>query len=119
MNEYVWEAYQRTYGGGPLIARAVIEIYSEPAINARLATPEVDVNYYRLFEKTHQELLGELMNLKKLEREEQKGPALQEAQKKVQSLVDKARQHKLEQQKPPEASKEPTIALTLLPIFRK
>jgi hypothetical protein len=30
VNEYVWEAYHRFYGGGPPIVRAANDIYSTP-----------------------------------------------------------------------------------------
>jgi len=31
VNEYVWEAYLRFYGGGPTIARKTCDLYSEEA----------------------------------------------------------------------------------------
>jgi hypothetical protein len=32
VNEYVWEAYYRFYGGGPPIVRSANDIYSTPCI---------------------------------------------------------------------------------------
>lgn len=84
----MWELYQRIYGGGPVIARNVIDIYTAAA-NTRLLDYRVDMSYYRKFDQTHQELLTELMRLKKMEKEEKKEGVIDEAYQKVKALARK------------------------------
>lgn len=60
MNEYVWEAYQRIYGGGPAIVRKVMDVYAEP-VKSALTEPGNDLKYYKELEKTHGEMLEKLV----------------------------------------------------------
>jgi len=60
VNEFVWEAYWRLYGGGPAIVRQSLDIYSEP-VNTLLVEPGADLKFYRDLEKTEGELLGRLI----------------------------------------------------------
>jgi len=85
VNEFVWEAYARIYGGGPIVVRDDIDIYGS-AVNARLTDPNIDQTYYRCFEKTHKDLIDELLKVKKLEKEEKKEKEIEESYKKIRQI---------------------------------
>ncbi len=106
----MWEAYYRIYGGGPVVARSEIEIYALSAVNARLLDPAVDLNYYRNFERTHKEIIEELVKLKKLENEEGKDKEIEDAYRRIRNLADKGKKEVAPQSSPAAVPQVPVVA---------
>jgi hypothetical protein len=60
VNEFVWEAYIRYYGGGPAIVRDTFDIYSQQVkskFDDKLSKTE-----YHLFLKNHPETIANINN---------------------------------------------------------
>lgn len=71
VNEFVWEAYVRVYGGGPILARKDSDIYSAQ-VKTKLESKDLDMNYYINFEKTNEELINQLLKKQKDMKKENK-----------------------------------------------
>ncbi len=88
------------------------------------------MTYYREFERTHKELIDELIKVKKLEREEHKEAAIDQCYKKIKSLYEAEQKQRPfkpppppspvpPEQKQPESNSESTILGTIFSLFKK
>ncbi len=72
VNEFVWEAYWRIYGGGPAIVRKVMDIYSPP-VRTPLLEAGTDMKFYSELEIAQRALIEGLIAMQAKREEEKRG----------------------------------------------